>query len=204
MCMEILLCIALRQDLRYVRLASNSLYNLERAYILDSSASISPVLWLVIGGLCAWFAIIRPTEIITKNGIGQVMPSSSSLQGICARCVLTSKAEALVQPLTDSLSSACKVSGSWVPPSLLLPTPLGLTGAVFYRACQPSLNHKAPLFSQQPISWSAPLLLAKSPLTHQGKIMPSNHFGFSRLNVLSLSLSAQVLPAPLKSVRLLF
>lgn len=71
---EILLCIALRQDLRYVRLASNSLYNLERDYILDSSASISPVLWLVIGGLCSWFAIISPTEIITKNGIGRVMP----------------------------------------------------------------------------------------------------------------------------------
>lgn len=49
MCMEILLCIALRQDLRYVRLASNSPYNLERAYILDSSAFISPVLWLQEG-----------------------------------------------------------------------------------------------------------------------------------------------------------
>lgn len=135
------------------------------------------------------------------GNVPPLAPSRESVLGVCWPQRLKPWYNHLQ---TDSLSSACKVSGSPVPPFLLLPTLLGLTGAVVCRACQPSLNHKAPLSSQQPISWSAPLLLAKSPLTHQGKIMPSNHFGFSRLNVLSLFLSAQVLPAPLKSVRLLF
>ena len=116
-----------------------------------------------------------------------------SLTAPCSSCLLSLGLRSGVGGMTQSHHPLLFLLPKWAPAHGVI---LALS---FEKTCPPSLNHGAHSGPCSP-SVCAQALLAESPLTHQGTIMPRNHSGFSRLNVLS----PQVLPAAMESVRMLF